>query len=169
MKRLLLRAGSRLHLLRPAYRVYERLLEFRTAGPETVIDGLPVPPGPLMVRVAASADPTWFVESGRLAAESIRAVAPVDEAKALLDFGCGCGRVVRHWHGLTTEVHGCDLDAEAIAWCRANLAFAGFEVTGLEPPLPYGGERSTSSTGSRSSRTCPRVRRRAGWRSSPAS
>jgi SAM-dependent methyltransferase len=137
VKRLLLRAGSRLGLLRPAYRAYERLLEWRTAGPETVIEGLPVPPGPLMVRVAASADPAWFVESGRLAAESIQAVAPVGEATALLDFGCGCGRVVRQWRGLTAEVHGCDLDGAAIAWCSANLDFARFAATGLEPPLPY--------------------------------
>jgi SAM-dependent methyltransferase len=140
VKRHLLRVGSGLGLLRPAYRAYERLLEARTGGPETVIDGLPVPPRPLMVRVAASADPVWFVESGRLAAESIGAVAPVREAKALLDFGCGCGRVVRQWRGLPAAIHGCDLDPAAIAWCRTNLGFAQFEVTGLQPPLPYAGE-----------------------------
>ncbi len=140
MKRFLLRVGSRLGILRPAYRVYERLLELRTAGPETVIDGLPVPPASMMVRVAASADPAWFVEGGRLAAESIRTVAPVSDARALLDFGCGCGRVVRQWRGLSGEIHGCDLDPAAIAWCRANLDFARFEVTGAEPPLPFAAE-----------------------------
>ena len=140
MKRYLLRAGSRLGVLRPAYRAYERLLELRTGGSETVIDGLPVPPRQLMVRVAASADPAWFVESGRLAAQSIRAVAPVSDARALLDFGCGCGRVVRQWRELSTGIHGCDLDPAAIAWCRANLGFAQFERNELEPPLPYADE-----------------------------
>ncbi len=38
---------------------------------------------------------------------------------------------------LSAEIHGCDLDAGAIAWCRANLGFARFEVNAAQPPLPY--------------------------------
>lgn len=56
----------------------------------------------------------------------------------MLDFGCGCGRVIRHWHDLQgPRVHGCDHDTRPIEWCRRNLPFAGFEVNGLTPPSPY--------------------------------
>ena len=61
-------------------------------------------------------------------------------ADGLLDFGCGCGRVIRHWES-RSDLHGCDHDAEAIRWCREHLAFASFERHGLEPPLPYPDQR----------------------------
>jgi SAM-dependent methyltransferase len=58
---------------------------------------------------------------------------------SILDFGCGCGRVIRHLkqrHG-DWQVTGSDIDPEAIAWCRANLAdIARFETNTLWPPLP---------------------------------
>lgn len=57
----------------------------------------------------------------------------------ILDFGCGCGRVMRRWAGLS-NVHGCDVSAEAVAWCRANLPFARFATNGPVPPLPYADE-----------------------------
>src|SRR5262249_36374105 len=55
-----------------------------------------------------------------------------------LDWGCGCGRVLRHWSQLSrTRVYGCDIDPRMIEWCRANLPFASVTVTELDPPLPY--------------------------------
>ena len=142
MKSRLLRFLQRLGLLGAAYRMYERLKALR--GRETVSvadDGLPVPPARLRVRVAGTADPEWFLESGRLAEESIRARLgrqgiAVEEVGALLDFGCGCGRVTRRWRALE-GVHGSDMNAEAVAWCRANLPFGRFETNGLAPPLAF--------------------------------
>lgn len=144
MKSLLLRALERLRLLAPAYRLYERLL---AAGParsaHVADDGLPLPPRDLIVRVAGTADPDWFLHSGRLAAGSLRAALmrhrlAVEDFHALLDFGCGCGRVVRNWRALpSTAVHGSDYNAKAIDWCRRNLTFAQFERNGAEPPLAY--------------------------------
>jgi ubiquinone/menaquinone biosynthesis C-methylase UbiE len=56
----------------------------------------------------------------------------------VLDFGCGCGRVMRRWAGITgPSFHGSDYNPNLIDWCRANLPFAHFEVNGLAPPLPY--------------------------------
>jgi SAM-dependent methyltransferase len=135
----------RLGLLRPAYRAYETLNVLRAAGrpAPAAEDGLPVPPPRLIVRVAGTADVGWFLESGRLAAESVRdALARhgrrIEELDALLDFGCGCGRVTRHWAGLDrTAVHGADANEHAIAWCRANLPFARFASNGLAPPLDH--------------------------------
>src|SRR5919198_2083793 len=66
----------RLGLLRPAYRAYEALGALRATGRRAPAaeDGLPVPPPRLIVRVAGTADVSWFLESGRLAAESLQDV-----------------------------------------------------------------------------------------------
>jgi SAM-dependent methyltransferase len=57
-----------------------------------------------------------------------------------LDFGCGCGRVVRHLSKIAeiVELHGCDTDAAAIAWADEHLPFARFVHNDALPPLPYG-------------------------------
>ena len=34
------------------------------------------------------------------------------------------------------QLHGCDIDPEAIAWCAANIPGA-FELSDVDPPLPY--------------------------------
>jgi SAM-dependent methyltransferase len=138
----------RVGLLRPAYRAYEILAALRATGrpAPAASDGLPVPPPRLIVRVAGTADVGWFLESGRLAAETVRDTLGrhgrrVEALGALLDFGCGCGRVTRHWADLDrTAVHGADANDRAIAWCRANLPFARFVSNGLAPPLDHGDE-----------------------------
>lgn len=142
MKAVALRTLERLGLLLPAYRGYERVRALGATRLSTGPDGLPVPPPELIVRVAGTADPAWFLEGGRLAEQSIRgalerAGTSVEQAGAILDFGCGCGRVVRRWHDVPGPVHGTDLSPEAIAWCRDALPFARFGVNVLEPPLPY--------------------------------
>ena len=57
----------------------------------------------------------------------------------LLDFGCGCGRMLRHLGELAdrVEIHGTDLDAEMIDWLRSNVTYGSYEVASPEPPLPY--------------------------------
>jgi SAM-dependent methyltransferase len=105
-------------------------------------DGLPIPPASLRIAVAASPDISWFLEAGRRGAASVRGAlerAGIDpgELRALLDFGCGCGRVTRHWAGLPAEIHGCDINPRLVSWCRGHLPFGRFEVTSLAPPLPY--------------------------------
>ena len=148
MKAAVLELLRRLGLLRPAYRAYETLNALRAAGgpAPAAQDGLPVPPPRLIVRVAGTADVGWFLESGRLAAESIRSslarhARRMEELGSLLDFGCGCGRVTRRWVELDrTDVHGADANEHAVAWCRANLPFARFASNGLAPPLAYADE-----------------------------
>ena len=147
MKNALLRLLGRTRLLEPTYRTYERVRAARTRhDPEAQAeDGLPVPPPHLIVRVAGTPDAAWFLESGRLAAQSItevleRAGTRIGSLDSMLDFGCGCGRVVRHWTGLDVKVCGSDLSGAAIDWCRENLPFARFETNGLSPPLGFGGE-----------------------------
>lgn len=56
---------------------------------------------------------------------------------AVLDWGCGCGRISRYlaWAG-AGRLLGCDIDAKAVAWCAANLP-GDFRRSGPEPPLPF--------------------------------
>jgi SAM-dependent methyltransferase len=96
-----------------------------------------MPPRRLMVRVAGTADAGWFLRSGRAGFDAIAAHVPLAEVGAVLDFGCGCGRVTRYWADFAGSVAGSDLDPAAVEWCRRNLPFGRFEVNGLEPPLAF--------------------------------
>jgi SAM-dependent methyltransferase len=111
-----------------------------------VIEGgssLPVPAGVLRFLVAGTEDLTWFLQSGELGARTLvdvlaRQGRTLDHFESVLDFGCGCGRVIRHLKGMTGgEIHGTDSNPIAIRWCQRNLSFARFRVNPLEPPLPY--------------------------------
>jgi SAM-dependent methyltransferase len=134
-----LRLLDRVGLLRPAFRVWEALTAVRGRGVE-VVDGPPLPPRRLMVRVAMTADAEWFLRSGRAAYDSIAAHVPLESVSSVLDFGCGCGRVTRYLAGFPGSVSGSDLSEPAVRWCRANLPFGRFEVNGLEPPLRFDDE-----------------------------
>jgi SAM-dependent methyltransferase len=143
VKRALLRTISRLHLLLPAYRAYEAVRALRFGRSASEADGLPVPPRRLLLTVAGTPDPTWFIDSGRETAGGIRSAlerrgVDIGQVEAMLDFGCGCGRVVRHWADLPhTRIVGSDYNARLVAWCRANLPFARFDQNALAPPLRY--------------------------------
>ena len=105
-------------------------------------DGLPAPPVSLVRLTTGTPSLTWLFHSGALAATSIVAAlerngVTMASRTSVLDFGCGCGRVVRHWAHLDAELHGCDYDARPVKWCRRRLPFAAFATNGLHPPLPY--------------------------------
>jgi SAM-dependent methyltransferase len=106
-------------------------------------DGLPLPPPTLVYAVAGHFDLREYYESGVFHAALLRhSLADhgldVESLGALLDFGCGCGRVTRQWSGLqTTAVHGSDYNGRLVEWCSRSLPFAQFDENGLEPPLPY--------------------------------
>jgi len=154
IKRFLLRSRFpfRDTILRIGLRVYEGWLavyaRIRGRGaPDRGPDGLPVPPPALRARVSWPADTTFFLEGGRAQAEFIKELAArngghVQNMRAVLDFGCGCGRVARWWSGVRgPQIHGCDYNADLVAWCSSNLPFVKTAVNDLEPPLPYGAEQ----------------------------
>lgn len=137
-----LRGLARIGLLVSAYRAYEAVRSARAPRRRSVVEGLPLPPARLMLKVAGTTDADWFVTSGRRAAESIAAALErrgrdVRRLESVLDLGCGCGRVIRHWRDLPARVHGTDANGELIAWCSENLPFARFARNDLAPPLPY--------------------------------
>jgi SAM-dependent methyltransferase len=106
-------------------------------------DGLPVPPREYLALVAGGLGPNHFYKHGRQGAAWIsdmlaRNGVDLAGSRSILDFGCGCGRVIRHWPPVTrAELHGCDYNPKLVRWCRESLPFGEFKANGLEPPLPY--------------------------------
>jgi hypothetical protein len=141
----------------------------------TFADGLPTPPREMVALVAGAALPGYFYRSGVQSATWIReALARNDidirSLGSMLDFGCGCGRVVRQWRDLDgVDVAGSDYNPYLISWCRENLEFATFKVNGLEPPLDFASDTFDVCTSSRSSPISTSLNRRRGWRSFAAS
>lgn len=102
------------------------------------------PPALLRYKVHGSEDLDTFLEVGArcrddLVAALATAKVELGDAGTVLDFGCGCGRVLSWLADLAPAVklHGTDIDEEAIAWCRDNLGFASFDVNDRRPPLRY--------------------------------
>jgi SAM-dependent methyltransferase len=57
------------------------------------------------------------------------------DCRRILDWGCGCGRVARHFATVPeVEFHGGDIDPDNVAWCRDNLKFGTFHQMPLRPP-----------------------------------
>jgi SAM-dependent methyltransferase len=129
-----------------------RALERRRAavdvGPEPAVgpDGLPIPPAALRVGNVNNADLDFFFHHGAATAAALAAAAerngqPLTEVGRLLDFGCGCGRVLRQWGAYPgLEAWGSDLNPAMVAWVDAHLPFARAQVNGLEPPLDHADE-----------------------------
>jgi SAM-dependent methyltransferase len=137
---------DRAHLLRPAARLREGWLAARACdrGAAVAPDGLALPPSRLRLLVdGRSGDADRFLRVGGQMAGSIAAAVahagpPIDAMEAILDFGCGSGRVARHWAGVEgPEVHGCDYNRELVEWCGANLQFMYATRNELQPPTPY--------------------------------
>lgn len=146
-RRRLLDLANTLHLARPAVRAYELALAARsglTSGGRPGDDGLPIPPARLRAQAGPRhADAGFFLRSGQHHAELIQDVlrehaASVEKCEAILDWGCGCGRVLRHWSRLSgPKVFGCDINPKMLVWCRDNLPFANVTLNEVTPPLPY--------------------------------
>ncbi len=125
---------------RAAVRGYE-LVERIRAGRDSPADrdGIALPPAKLRVLVNGSADTGYFLDSGASDAAAIRSLTEehglrLDQMTAMLDFGCGCGRVMRHWATLDgPRIAGCDYNPRLVAWCQRSLPFA---ETFLNPSLP---------------------------------
>src|SRR5205807_145167 len=104
---------------------------------------LPLPELHFLVSGIKDLDPAAFLDIGRACANDINRLVDkhakgLDAFEAVLDFGCGCGRVMRHLHGLkNVKLHGTDYNPRLVDWCRTNLPFATFGLNQLQPPLAY--------------------------------
>ncbi len=104
---------------------------------------VPTPPPPLMARVGGASDPCFFKLGGLAMASIFREALATHCGEGrparLLDWGCGCGRLLGFaavtW-GIP-DIQGCDIDSEAIDWCKANYPRQSFAAIGEMPPMPY--------------------------------
>jgi SAM-dependent methyltransferase len=103
----------------------------------------PVPDETLIFLVNGHHNRRQYVQTRRETLPGMLALlrtAGVDYAKfrAVLDFGCGCGRILAGWEHLLppgAELLGCDINPALIAFCRENIRFANTWVSSIEPPL----------------------------------
>ena len=104
----------------------------------------PMPPQHLRVRVSNLADEKDFGTSGwHSAADFRRALSGVGvhipNVSRIFEWGCGCGRILMQLpvDPEKQEVHGCDIDGEAIEWLSENYPQFNVFQSGELPPLPY--------------------------------
>jgi SAM-dependent methyltransferase len=134
---------QRTHLAGPVFRGYERLLAFGEADDDCRDSGLAIPPARLRVLVYGTTSISSFLDSGRVTAKVIadlfaEAGLELSGSDALLDFGCGCGRVLRHWTDLQdVAIYGCDYNAQLVEWTARNLPHVTATTNALAPPAPY--------------------------------
>ncbi|MCX6606515.1 MAG: class I SAM-dependent methyltransferase [Acidobacteria bacterium] len=103
-----------------------------------------LPPADLRARVAGTDDGEWFHKSGLTSVDDItkalKAVgADLDSFQSVLDFGCGCGRIITPLLSVVApgKVTGVDIDDEALAWVRVRHPEVRFRTVDPLPPLPF--------------------------------
>lgn len=107
------------------------------------IDGFPSPPAECTIRVANTSNDHFFKVGGLKVfgdfMAAVRRYGSISAMKRMLDWGCGCGRVIVHFMAINDgpEVFGCDIDPLAIDWCNIHLDQGRFAVLGALPPAPY--------------------------------
>ncbi|MBI1939034.1 MAG: class I SAM-dependent methyltransferase [Ignavibacteriales bacterium] len=116
-------------------------IKFRKNG---LPDGYPAPPPKLIFLIIALRWSSVYYNSGKLIFDDLLKVLDknkieLEKLNRVLDFGCGCGRIIRHFHHHSKhfELFGSDYNPLLIKWCSANLTFGNFSVNKLAPPLNY--------------------------------
>ena len=102
------------------------------------------PPAYLRVKVCGAIPMEDYESGGEATAQALlsaleRVGARPDPFTRVLDFGCGCGRVLVPFQKRLPQArfYGTDVDADLIRWSRKHLPSAEFNHNGPEPPLPY--------------------------------
>jgi ubiquinone/menaquinone biosynthesis C-methylase UbiE len=108
------------------------------------LDPIPIPPNELIFAVVAGNSIPTFLATGAEDKTSIQTLLEqngrqIRPGMRILDWGCGCARIGRHWASVSDsiEFHGCDINAQLIGWCQKHMPFGAFTISGLKPPLPY--------------------------------
>jgi len=108
----------------------------------------PIPPDFLMQQILGpKATSEGYLYGGYVVSAGIRRILRLvgrrfQDFKYVLDFGCGCARVLRWFHDLrpSSIFYGTDISQEAINWCKENIPFAKFTKNDPFPPLPFPNE-----------------------------
>ena len=138
-------------MLTPALRLYRNLktVDVRMLRREAQLrrrgapDGWPLPLPPLIFDVIGSRWTSVYYDSGALITSDLETQLawigrPLHSFGSVLDFGCGCGRLIRHMREYTdADLYGSDYNPHLVAWCRAHLPFGAFHTNRLHPPLLF--------------------------------
>jgi SAM-dependent methyltransferase len=103
-----------------------------------------IPPGALRGR-AGSPNIEVFFGTAHECVDSVETALQVADRsladlESVLDFGCGCGRVLQELAsrvGPAVSLHGCDVDPQAIDWTARHYRDLHLTRTDFNPPLPY--------------------------------
>ena len=101
------------------------------------------PPEALVFRIGGSESYEVYEHIGRTVAknltDTLSEFSPLKRGSRILDFGCGCARVLRYFQPdfEKCKFYGSDIDQQAIAWCQEHITDATFVVNNHLPPLPF--------------------------------
>jgi SAM-dependent methyltransferase len=117
--------------------------EMSTLGGSTS-DEVELPNEDLRWRVTGYPDAKRFLDTGSRSLRDLsRALSllgkSISDYPRALDFGCGPGRILLQLKELakSVELHGCDIDPEAIDWAQKNIPWARSVVSPYLPPTQY--------------------------------
>lgn len=98
---------------------------------------LPVPPEWLRFGYRTS---EAFLQTGKTDIDAMLELCPLDDARRILDFGCGPGRMIR-WlkdEADDREIWGTDIIADYLLWCQQHLSPPfHFMLATIQPHLPF--------------------------------
>jgi SAM-dependent methyltransferase len=105
----------------------------------------PLPDDDMIFLVLAHRNRESFAESRRGAVDEIVGLlAEIGindrDFRSILDFGCGCGRILAGWEGRLhpdTELHGCEINEQLVRFCQENIKYSRVVRSNYFPPLPY--------------------------------
>jgi SAM-dependent methyltransferase len=109
---------------------------------------LKVPPAELRYNVVGPCTIEQFLHGGEQTVNDIEAALQsinksLNQFRELLDFGCGCGRLVLALQGrrfADLAVTACDVDERAIRWCQQSIEKIKCVVNNALPPSPFENE-----------------------------
>lgn len=104
----------------------------------------PIPPVKIRWRVHGSLDRDSYAKVGKLLAQNIQDLCSntgreLSGFEDILDFGCGCGRVIQNFRAEPRpyELYATDIDPELVGWAKKNLDGVHWTVNAHRPPLPF--------------------------------
>lgn len=121
----------------------KQIAKMETIYAKEVLSDLPIPSSHLMKRVAGHELVSMFKSTGFQSFSDYWKQAckykKQHEINSILDWGCGCGRMISFFNSIAEihKIYGCDIDGEAINWCKDNIECANFDVIPSLPPTKY--------------------------------